>query len=70
MQVVVTAAARGKAHGENAEIMVRADELRECNMRATRTTSVPANNATLSMEKKSSKVSLFMSNNSVESGLY
>jgi len=40
--------------------------LREYNIRATRTTRVPANNATLSMEKKSSKVSLFMSNNSIE----
>jgi len=44
--------------------------LRECNMRATRTTSVPASNATLSMEKKSSKVSLFMINNSVETTSY
>ena len=67
---MVTAAASGNAHGANAEITVRATELREYNMRATRTTSVPASNATLSMEKKSSKVSLFISNNSVESGPY
>jgi len=67
---VVTAAASGNDHGENAETMVRADELRECNIRATRTTSVPASNATLSMEKKSSKVSLFMINNSVETTSY
>jgi hypothetical protein len=67
---VVTAAASGNAHGTNAETMVRAEVLREYNMRAARTTSVPANKATLSMEKKSSKVSLFMSNNSVESGPY
>ena len=66
MHVVVTAAASGNAHGENAETMARADELREYDMRATRTTSVPASNATLSMEKKSSKVSLFIVNNSVE----
>ena len=66
----MTAAASGNAHGANAEIMVRAEELRECSKRAARTTSVPANKATLSMEKKSSKVSLFMSNNSVESGPY
>jgi len=44
--------------------------LREYITRAARTISVPASRATLSMEKKSSKVSLFMSNNSVESGLY
>ena len=67
---MVTAAASGNDHGENAETMVRADELRECNIRATRTTSVPASNATLSMEKKSSKVSLFMINNSVETTSY
>ena len=67
---MVTAAASGNAHGANAETMVRAAVLRECNMRATRTTSVPASNATLSMEKKSSKVSLFMINNSVETTSY
>jgi hypothetical protein len=50
--------------------MVRAEVLREYNMRAARTTRVPASKATLSMEKKSSKVSLFMSNNSVESRPY
>ena len=67
---MVTAAASGKAHGANAEITVRAAVLRECNIRATRTTSVPASNATLSIEKKSSKVSLFMINNSVETTTY
>jgi hypothetical protein len=67
---VVTAAASGNAHGANAETMVREEELREYSKRAARTTSVPANKATLSMEKKSSKVSLFMSNNSVESRPY
>ena len=66
----MTAAASGSAHGANAEIIARAEVLREYNIRATRTTRVPANNATLSMEKKSSKVSLFMSNNSVESRPY
>ena len=67
---MVTAAASGNAHGANASTIERAEVLREYNMRATRTTRVPANKATLSMEKKSSKVSLFMSNNSVESEPY
>ena len=67
---MVTAAASGNAQGANAETMVRAKVLREYNTRAARTISVPASRATLSMEKKSSKVSLFMSNNSVESGPY